>query len=111
MFWKNFYSLCEDNNEKPLNVVTKLSIGHGSITKWKNGAVPNGKNLQKIADYFGVTVDYLLTGQKEKPTANSELSNDEMFTLYQSLPPELQKQAEDYLRFLAAKHKDSEDSG
>ena len=85
MFWENFYSLCENNNEKPLNVVTKLSIGHGSITKWKNGAVPNGKNLQKIADYFNVSVDYLLTGQKETPTAESDERKKELIELFSLL--------------------------
>ncbi len=85
MFWENFYSLCENNNEKPLNVVTKLSIGHGSITKWKNGAVPNGKNLQKIADYFNVSVDYLLTGQKETPTAEGDERKTELMKLFSLL--------------------------
>lgn len=74
MFWETFYSLCKNNDEKPLNVVKKLSVAHGSITNWKKGTVPNGKTLQKIADYFNVSVDYLLTGQKEKPTDVGELS-------------------------------------
>lgn len=39
----------------------------GLISQWKKGAQkPSSKNLQKIADYFHVSVDYLLTG-KEVP--------------------------------------------
>lgn len=66
MFWENFYFLCEKNNVKPLQVVKSLEIAHGNITNWKNGRVPSGKNLQKIADYFGVSVDYLLGNEDQK---------------------------------------------
>lgn len=62
MFWKTFHCLCNNNNTTPSKVVAALKIAAGSITKWKNGATPSGKTLQKIADYFGVTVDYLLSG-------------------------------------------------
>lgn len=74
MFWEVFYSLCESKNMKPLQVVKDLKISVGSITKWKNGSVPNGNTLQKLAEYFGVTVDYLLgnTGKKEKPSVNED---------------------------------------
>ena len=58
MFWENFYSLCIKNNCKPLQVVNKLEIASGSITKWKNGTRPSEKNLRKLAEHFGVTPDY-----------------------------------------------------
>lgn len=47
----------------------ELGFSNGSISKWKN-SMPTPERLQKIADYFGVTVDYLMTGKdhpKEKP--------------------------------------------
>lgn len=67
MFWKNFYFLCESKNMKPLQVVKKIGIAGGNITNWKNGTVPSGNNLQKIADYFDVTVDYLLGKEETRP--------------------------------------------
>ena len=37
-----------------------------SLSNWKSGRnTPSTKTLQKIADYFGVTVDYLMTGQED----------------------------------------------
>lgn len=67
MFWTNFSTLCADKNLSPNAVATELKIPSGSITAWRNGATPRTKSLTKIANYFGVTVDYLLTGeQKEK---------------------------------------------
>lgn len=41
-------------------VVKELSIATGSVTKWKNGSIPNGETLVKLADYFNVSIDYLL---------------------------------------------------
>lgn len=60
MFWNRFYSLCIQNNTKPLNVATNLHFSSGSITKWKKGSVPSGETLLKIANYFNVSIDYLL---------------------------------------------------
>lgn len=65
MFWENFYVLCQGKMKKPLQVVNELGISGASITKWKNGSIPNGANLKKLADYFGVTVDFLM-GNKAK---------------------------------------------
>ena len=71
MFWERFYQLCLAKGTKPLPVVKELSIATGSTTKWKNGAVPNGATLRKIADYFGVTVDYLLGNEPPAPAPAS----------------------------------------
>lgn len=43
-----------------------LGISKNSFQYWeKNGNIPSGAILQKIADYFGVSTDYLL-GRDEK---------------------------------------------
>lgn len=38
---------------------TDLGFGESTIYKWK-GQDPKGKDLAKVAEYFGVTTDYLL---------------------------------------------------
>ncbi len=68
MFWENFYLLCSKMNTKPLRVVNELSISSGSITKWKNGSIPSTKTMQKLADYFGVTVEYFFINHKSQPS-------------------------------------------
>lgn len=67
MFWKNFIKLCNEHGTKPNPVAQELGIASGSITKWKNGAIPRDTTLQKLADYFGVSVDYLL-GKDASPS-------------------------------------------
>ena len=105
MFWKTFVELCNQNNTKPNPVAKELGISSGSVTFWKNGKVPHHSTLIKIADYFNVTVDYLLTGeQKEKapqeiPEGLSEL-DAEIIKIYSTLPEEKKQQALSYLEFL-----------
>lgn len=65
MFWEQFVKLCNERNQKPSAVISELGFGHGSVTWWKNGRIPSSSTLHKIADYFGVTVEYLL-GKEEK---------------------------------------------
>lgn len=53
--------LCEEHGIAATALETKLGFGRGSIGKLKNGST-SVKRLQKIADYFGVTLEYLTTG-------------------------------------------------
>lgn len=72
MFWENFVDLCSQNGTSPNAVAAELGKSSGSVTAWKNGAVPRETTLKKIAEHFSVTVDRLVYGQKEKPTPVSE---------------------------------------
>ena len=75
MFWNNFVKLCDEKGEKPNPVAKKLNIASGTITSWKNGRIPSGNNLQKIADYFGVSVDYLLGNTDEAKKVSDKKPN------------------------------------
>lgn len=93
MFWKNFYSLCSDRGKSPNGVAKELSIASGTITAWKNGKVPHHGTLLKLAEYFGVSVDYLLGNeprQKEKPADDGGLSEAErlLIELLRQIPEE-----------------------
>lgn len=104
MFWTNFSTLCADKNLSPNAVAMELKIPSGSITAWRNGATPRTKSLTKIANYFGVTVDYLLNTEKENPTSVSADGVDELdkeaLNIMHQLPPEKQAAALAMLRGL-----------
>lgn len=69
MFWDIYSDLCKKNNTSPNGVAAALGLSNATCTKWKQGATPGGKNLQKIADYFGVSTGYLL-GETEPQSAD-----------------------------------------
>ena len=75
MFWENLVNLCNKNNTTPTAVVNTLGIAGGSVTKWRNGSAPRATTLAKIADYFGVTVEYFFINHKEdKPSTPTFIS-------------------------------------
>lgn len=51
----------------------ELGFSNGSISKWKN-SMPTSERLQKVADYFGVTTSYLLTGMEEQQRSEISLT-------------------------------------
>ena len=49
---------------KDADVSKATGISKSTFSDWKSGrSKPKQKKLQKIADYFGVSVDYLMTGK------------------------------------------------
>jgi transcriptional regulator with XRE-family HTH domain len=73
-FWERFYNLCIEKETKPNPVCKELGFSNSASTHWKSGQLPGATSLKKIADYFEVTVDYLLgkTDIKKEPTAQNE---------------------------------------
>lgn len=59
----------------------ELGFSNGSISKWKN-STPTPDRLQKLADYFGVSVDYLIKGE-EKGSSEPYYINDDARELAQ----------------------------
>lgn len=60
MFYDNFARLCSEAGKSPTAVTKDLGFSNAAASHWKNGKSPTAKTLQKIADYFGVTVNDLL---------------------------------------------------
>ena len=54
--------LCDEHDLAVTALEAKLGFGRGSIGKLRNGGSMTSERLQKVADYFGVTVEYLMTG-------------------------------------------------
>lgn len=69
MFWDIYTALCAKQGVSPNAVAKSLSIASGTVTNWKNGAVPQNATLRKIADYFQVSTTYLL-GLTDEPSVS-----------------------------------------
>lgn len=60
MFKENFIRLCNQRGESPTVVCKKIGITSSAFSKWTDESIPRKATLMRIADYFGVSVDYLL---------------------------------------------------
>ena len=83
MFFDNFVRLCEQKGVKPSRALTEAGVPKSAYSYWRteassgNDAKPTNQNAVKLAQYFDVTVDYLLTGnQKENPPQQPQSEAD-----------------------------------
>ena len=53
-------SLCAARGVKVGTLEKQTEMSNGTISKWTDDTIPNGYTLKLIADYFDVSVDYLL---------------------------------------------------
>lgn len=62
-----FSKLLQTYGVTPYKVSKETGVSQSTLSDWKLGKItPKSDTMKKIADYFGVTVDYLMTGN-EKP--------------------------------------------
>lgn len=86
--YENIMFLCEEKGIKGGKLCTELGISKGLLTDLKAGRKKgiSAVTANKIANYFGVSVDYLLTGEKEKapaPEGERKPSDDDIkFALF-----------------------------
>lgn len=108
MFYDNFVKLCAQKGVSCKRAVTDIGLSNSISTKWKNGAIPNGATLQKLADYFGVSVESLLSDESvseknELPATNEELDKaleGVNFALYGEAKDLTVKEKQDVLKFI-----------
>ena len=108
MFWERFVELCSKNNTSPNAVAKFIGISSASVTYWKNGSKPRDTALRKIADYFNVSIDYLL-GKTDAPLSVSEQLSDELFALYgevRDLTDEEKQKVLEFIKFTKSQRKE-----
>lgn len=94
-FYNKFIKLCNEKGVKPSPMLESIGIQKTAATNWKNRrSNPTQANLQKIADYFGVTVEYL-KGEEEIKNTPDELQLTEgekmLLNLFRQIPEERQQ--------------------
>ncbi len=62
-----YCKLRDDQGLKDADVVKATGITKSTFSDWKSGrSKPKQDKLQKIADFLGVSVDYLMTGEEKE---------------------------------------------
>lgn len=95
MFFDVFRELCEKKGVTPSRAALDCGLSKSAVSQWKTrGSSPQFEQLSKIAAYFGVSVDYLLRGNEEKPATPKddeldELVKDELVGFYGDVKKEL----------------------
>ena len=60
MLYEKVATLCQNNNLTIAKLERECEMGNGTVRGWKKSS-PSIENLKKVADYFGITVDGLIS--------------------------------------------------
>lgn len=78
--------LLKERGKQDKDLCRYIGVAQSTFVNWKNrGTDPRPKYLSKIAEFFDVTVDYLLTGDDRETDSASISINDELSKILQSL--------------------------
>lgn len=66
--------LCETKGISQNTLEKEIGISNGASYKWKTSS-PSMGVLEKLSSYFGVSVDYLLTGREKEYYLNDETTS------------------------------------
>lgn len=73
--------LCKDAGTNLFRLEKDLGLANGTIKRWDSNT-PSADRLHAVAEYFGVSMEYLLTGKETAPAREEpELSEDEVILL------------------------------
>ena len=89
-FWDRYVFLCKSSGIEPCSeaAAKKIGVSTAAISGWnKKRIVPRGANLQKVADAFSVSVEYLL-GTEPPQTTDLTAEESEWLDRFRSLTPE-----------------------
>ena len=112
-FSERLLDLMKEKGVKWKNVSADLQIGINQKRYWEtHDNLPDGDTLKKLADYFSVSIPYLIgdsddRGIKKAPTPGSSVEAMYIAELANSLPDQQRKEAVAYLLALR-KEADSE---
>ena len=79
--------LCRENGTTVQKLEAAVGISNGAISKWDNKR-PSADKLKAVADFFDVSMEFLLTGKEKQPVHVGGLSveTQEIAEIIESLP-------------------------
>lgn len=72
MFWDKYTELCNRQGIKPRALASELGVAPATVTRWKNGSIPNKDTLERIAGRLGVSADYLISESSTDSTLDEK---------------------------------------
>lgn len=83
VFSSQLQRLRKEHNVTQETLAAHLGVSPQAVSKWENGSYPDGDLLPKIADFFGVSIDYLYGRAKEDASVVQQII-DELQKSFQS---------------------------
>lgn len=94
-------SLCKKNNVTLKQLESDLGFGNKTIFSWEKSS-PSIDKVRMVADYFGVSIDYLIG--RTTPDALSP-DETELILLYRLLNDDGKAMVREYIEYISSKDK------
>lgn len=108
MFLERVLSLISQKGISKNKMLTDLKLGKNSFVNWQErGTIPSGETLSKIAEYFNVSIDYLLGNETKNETAIDD--NDIKFALFSGhdeITDEMFDEVRNFAKFVAERERE-----
>ena len=103
-----FAELAQKHGVTAYRLSKELGINQTIFSDWKRGrSTPKQDKLKKIADYFGVSVDYLMTG--EEPQSKPEVTEHDikvaLFNGDKEVTDEMWEEVKNFAEMVALKYR------
>lgn len=94
MFYDRFKALCDQRGISCNKAALEMGLSNATPTAWKKrGLTPKADTLEVIANYFGVSTDYLI-GKEEKEKTPDEFvlteGEKDLIQLFRMVPVDQQ---------------------
>ncbi|MGN9865945.1 HTH-type transcriptional regulator Xre [Bacillus swezeyi] len=91
------------------DVAKQIGVSRARYSHYENGrSEPDYETLKKLADYYKVTIDYLLTGAEKEKSLQDMLDDPDLQIAYrdmQEFSRESRQQAIEFIQYLKEKEK------
>lgn len=76
-FYEKYLLLCQKKGKSPSGAALEIPLSKTTVNRWKNGGGITDANAMRVAAYFGITVEELMSGVEDAKKAPTEISERE----------------------------------
>lgn len=99
MIYNKIVFLCNEKGISPTKLSNEIGISPTVFGRWRDGVKPQSRMLKKVADYFGVPIDYFSDNEKKPELNIVELDGFKLYNLpvYEDIAAGFGATAHDYI--------------
>ena len=92
MFYEILKSLAAERSKSLNQIERELGYPRNALNDYKKGNIPSAKRTAEIAEYFGVSTDYLLGREKNKIDNNLTEEESELLAAFRMESEDMTKE-------------------
>ena len=85
MFYQQLQKACKNANTTVTATLKAIGIGTANGTYWKKGSMPSSENVIQLAEFLGVSTDFLLKDTEENNYIDISADEKELLSYYKEL--------------------------